>query len=107
MSVADATALAEVAHEALVQRDCSVRRLAGYDAIRRSANHRSLQFSVRTAATLRLLGALPWAAPLLLWLLSAVECSPATKARFIRAISQAFKSPAPSPRALHTEGACA
>ena len=105
MSVADAAALAEVAHEALAQRDCSAHRLTGYETIRRSANRRSLQFSVRTAATLQLLGALPWTAPLLLWLLSRVERSPATKARFIQAVSQAFRSTAPSPPALHAEAA--
>ena len=92
MSVADAVILAEVAHEALTRGDCSAKQLGVYEANRRPANTRSLQFSVRTSVVLRLLKTLPWLAPLLPWLLAGVDRRPDTKGRFIRAVSGAFTS---------------
>ncbi len=90
MSVADAEVLAEVLHEALTHGDCSASRLKRYETDRWPSNQRSIQFSVRTDTTLRLLGALPFLTPLLPWLLTRVDRSPQMKARFIRAVSQTF-----------------
>ena len=92
MSVADAAALAAVAHEALRSGDCSAKRLSAYETSRRAANDRSLQFSVRATRIVGLLAAVPWAAGVLAWWLRWVERSPQTKTRFLRSVSSAFRS---------------
>jgi 2-polyprenyl-6-methoxyphenol hydroxylase-like FAD-dependent oxidoreductase len=94
MSVADAMVLAEVAHDALASGDCSAFRLQAYEANRRPANTRSLQFSTRGAMVFRLLRACPWIAPMLLGLLIRIDWSPAVKVRLIKSVSQSFTSPA-------------
>lgn len=90
MSVADALVLAEVAAEALAAGDCSAQRLAAYEAQRRPANARSLQFSARANQGLRIFAVLPWLWKPLVWSLGRINGSPETKIRFLRAVSRAF-----------------
>ena len=92
MSVADAVALADIAQRALSRHDCSRQQLEAYETLRRPANHRSLQFSVRTDRVFRTLQHHPWMAPLLPASLALVNRSRTLKARLIRAVSQAFAS---------------
>ena len=92
MSVADATALAVVALEALRSGDCSARRLAAYEAARRPANARSLQFSARPTTVFRLLQAVPLLAPWLISFVRSVNQRPDAKRRFIGGVAQAFVS---------------
>lgn len=94
-SVADAAVLAGVALEALRGGDCSAARLARYEAVRRPANQRSLQFSRRPQQTFRVLQAAPWLTPLLRWFLRAVDQREPLKFRFLTSVSNAFTS---SPR---------
>ena len=93
MSVADAVALAGVAHDALARGDCSARHLQAYETQRRPANDRSVQISARTQWVLRGLGALPWLAVFLPRFLMRVNRRE-TKDRLLRAVSQAFVSSA-------------
>jgi 2-polyprenyl-6-methoxyphenol hydroxylase-like FAD-dependent oxidoreductase len=92
-SVADADVLAQVALEALRSGDCSAVRLACYEAIRRPANPRSLQFSQRPRLTFRLLQVAPWLSPLLREFLRAVDQREPLKVRFITSVSRSFTSP--------------
>ena len=95
-SVADATALADIAASAIKNKDCSATRLATYEALRHPANSRSLLFSSRANRVMRTIRALPFLTPLLPWFISRVERSAETKERFLRFVSQAFASH-PSP----------
>ena len=92
MSVADAAILAEAVHQALTQGDGLAQALAAYEANRRPANHRSLQFSVRAARVFRAFSAMPWLAPLGAHLLARMNQMPDLKIRFVRAISTTFAS---------------
>lgn len=92
MTVADAMALAQVAEEALATNDFSSKKLAAYEQMRREANQRSLQFSVRANQLVRSLRFCPWLEPLLLAYLKRVDHTPTTKDRFIRAVSRTFLS---------------
>jgi len=92
MSVADAMALAKVAEEAFETNDFSSKKLAAYEQMRREANQRSLQFSVRANQLVRTLRFCPWLEPLLLAFLKRVDHTPATKDRFIRKVSRTFLS---------------
>lgn len=96
MSVADALALADVVQQALSLNDCSRSRLEPYETIRRPANERSLQFSVRTDRVFRTLQRHPWMATLFPMSLALVNRSRTLKARLIRAVSQAFASAPPA-----------
>lgn len=90
-SVADAMALADVALPGFDRGDLSGSRLRDYEQLRRPANQRSLQISVRANGVLRFLQTCPWlAAPLLLSTLRQVNRSPETKQRFLRFISKTF-----------------
>ncbi len=93
MAVADAVALAEVAHEALQRRDCSAISLHPYQAHRWPANERSLQFSRRGRTVLQTLITLPWLAPLAPWLVRRNN-RPEIRQRLLRAIATAFASDA-------------
>ena len=95
MSVADALALAPVAEEALRARDCSAARLAAYEALRRPANERSLQFSVGANQVFRVLRVAPWLGIVLLAFLRRVDRRPDAKDQFLQAVAQAFRTPAP------------
>lgn len=90
MSVADASVLADVALEALQRSDCSARGLARYEAVRRPANQRSLQFSARPRGVLRCLQAAPWLSPLLVGFLRHVDAREPLKTRFLDSVSKAF-----------------
>lgn len=68
-AIFDAIALADVADAALRDDDLSARRLAAFEHRRRPANHRSLRFTRRAVALVRLAYRFPAAAPLLLSLL--------------------------------------
>ena len=92
MSVADGVALAEVAQQALSLDDCSSRQLEAYETLRRPANERSLQFSVRTNRALRMLQRHSWLAALLPLALGYVGRSRRLKMQLIRSVSQAFAS---------------
>ena len=96
MSVADAAELADVALEALRRGDCSTRQLARYEAVRRPANARSLQFSERPATVFRLLQAVPFLAPLLVSFIRSVNRRQDLKQRFIGGVARAFVSPSPA-----------
>lgn len=67
-AIADALALAEVAHDGLAAGDLSERRLARYEQMRRAANDRSLWFTERAAALLRVAKGVPlgWLIPVFL-----------------------------------------
>ena len=95
MSVADAAVLAQVALEALRRGDCSASRLARYEAARRPANARSLQFSVRPTQVFRVLQAAPVLAPLLRWFLGYVNGRQELKLRFAGGVAKAFLSSPP------------
>ncbi len=90
MSVADATVLGQVAFGAFKNNDFSKSFLSQYEALRRQANERSLQFSVGANRVFRTLRVLPWCAPLLPWLLKKINRSPKVKSDIIRSISNAF-----------------
>ena len=92
MSVADAMVLAEVAVEALRSGDCSAQQLGRYEAVRRPANARSLQFSERPSTVFRLLQAAPFLAPLLLSFIRSANRRPDVKQRFIGGVARAFVS---------------
>ena len=92
MSVADAAVLAEVALDALRVGDCSASRLAGYEAVRRPANTRSLQFSARPRQVFKVVQAVPVLAPLLRWFLSYVNGRQELKLRFVGGVARAFMS---------------
>ena len=94
MSVADAAILAEAVHRALTHGDGLAQALAAYEANRRPANHRSLQFSVRATRVLRAFEVMPWLAPLGASLLARINQMPDLKIRFVRAISTTFASSA-------------
>lgn len=89
-SVADAIALAEVAANAIKNKDCSAARLTEYEKLRRPGNTQSLLFSSRANIAFRTIRTLPFLAPVVPWILSQVENSPEEKQRFLRFISQAF-----------------
>lgn len=91
MSVADALALADIAHEALTRNDCSADRLRAYEALRRPANTRSLRFSRIGQQVFGVLTALPWLAPLLPWFLKRND-RPEPKQRLLRTVATAFAS---------------
>lgn len=91
-SVADAAILTEVALEALRDKDCSAVRLARYEALRRPANERSLQFSRRPRQVFRTLQTAPWLTPLLRWFLRYVDQQEALKMTFLTSVSNAFTS---------------
>jgi 2-polyprenyl-6-methoxyphenol hydroxylase-like FAD-dependent oxidoreductase len=93
MSISDAAVLADVAAEALAAGDCSAQRLARYEAIRRPANARSLEFSARPTRVFRVLETLPWMAPLLLvGLVRSTDRNPVRKERLLGAVSRTFTS---------------
>jgi len=93
MSVADAMALAEVAHDALSAKNCSAERLSHYEKRRRVANDRSLRFSTRATRVLGLLALFPWAGAGLELFIRRVDRFQKTKVRFMRSGSSAFRSP--------------
>ena len=96
MSVADAVALAEVAHAALTRDHCSARDLAPYEAERRPANERSVQISRGAGRVLGALKLCPWlASPLLRFLLGRVN-EVRNRDRFLRGVAQAFVSRPPA-----------
>ena len=90
MSVADAAVLAEVALEALRRGDCSARQLARYEAVRRPANTRSLQFSARPRQVFSVLQAVPALAPLLRGFLIYVNGRQQLKLEFVGGVAWAF-----------------
>jgi len=92
MSIADAVVLAEVALKAYEKNDFSAASLEAYEAERRPANERSLQFSIRAHRAFRILRWAPFLAPLLLNYLESVGRNESKKRAFIQAVSHAFES---------------
>ncbi len=91
-SIADAMALAQVADAALTEKNFSAKRLSEYETLRRSANTRSLQFSVRGNQALNLLQRFPWLGLFLPPLLHHVNKTPRLKNNFIQTFSRTFLS---------------
>jgi 2-polyprenyl-6-methoxyphenol hydroxylase-like FAD-dependent oxidoreductase len=92
MSIADAAVLAEVALKAFEKNDFSAQSLEPYEAERRPANKRSLQFSIRANRAFRVLRWAPFLAPLLMHYLESVGRNESKKRAFIQAVSHAFES---------------
>ncbi len=89
MSVADATVLAEVAHQALLKNDLSTQRLGAYELARRQANERSLSISVGADRVIRFGQLFPWLSGLIPWFIHRQD-SREGKQRLLRGLSQAF-----------------
>jgi 2-polyprenyl-6-methoxyphenol hydroxylase-like FAD-dependent oxidoreductase len=97
MSIADAAVLADVALKGYEKNHFTADILAPYETLRRPANERSMQFSIRAN---RIFRALRWTAPLLgPYLLNFLEGAgkdETKKRQFIQAVSHAFESRATS-----------
>ena len=90
-SVADAAALGKIALQAFQKNDFSKEMLGRYEAKRRSANKRSLQFSIWANRVFRLFQIVP-VEFLLPRFLKKVDQDLKMKRRFLRNVSRAFQS---------------
>ena len=91
-SISDAMALAQVTDAALKEKNFSAKRLSEYETLRRLANTRSLQFSVRGNQALNLLQLFPWLGIFAPALLRRVNNTPHLKNNFIQTVSRTFLS---------------
>jgi 2-polyprenyl-6-methoxyphenol hydroxylase-like FAD-dependent oxidoreductase len=89
-AIGDALALAEVADAALRDGDLSAARLSAYERRRRPANARSLRFTRRAVAFVRLGRTLPGGPWLLTTLVRQLGRDPARKRALLRQVATAF-----------------